>query len=105
MGGRDDAHIDLDGFVVPNTLQLSALEKAQELRLQRQRHLSNLIQKQGAAVGRLDAASTSLNRPGKRSPGMPEELCFKQSLRNCRAIDGNKRLTRTAGQPMQGLGY
>ncbi len=84
----------LHRLVVAHALQLAALHKAQQLGLQRQRHLADLVEKQCAPVGGLDAAHAALHRAGKGPAGMAEELGLKQRLGNRRAIDGDKWLPR-----------
>ena len=96
MGGGHNAHIHLHRLVVAHPLQLAALHKAQQLGLQRQRHLADLVQKQRAAVGGFDAPRAPLHRAGKGAARMAKEFGFKQRFRNRRAIDGNKRLAASA---------
>ncbi len=81
MRGGHDAHIHLYGFVIAHSLQFTALDKAQQLGLQRQRHLANLVQKERASVGSLDPSDTPLHRAGKSSAGVAEKLGFEQTLR------------------------
>ena len=71
MRSRNNAHIHPHRFVVSHALQLSALYKAQQLRLQPQRHLANFVQKQRSPVGRFDAPNASLYSPGKRARVCP----------------------------------
>ena len=47
---RHHPHIHAQGLVVAHPLQFARLQKAQHLRLQRQRHLADLVQKQRASV-------------------------------------------------------
>ncbi len=105
VSGGHDAHIHLHGLVVAHPLQLAALDKAQQLGLQAQRHLADLVQKQRAPVGGLDAAHAPLHRAGKGAAGMAEELGLKQSFGNRRAVDGDKGLAASRGEPVQGLGH
>ena len=91
VGGCHNPHIHLDRLVVPHALQLAAFHKAQQLGLQRQRHLANLIQKQRPPVGRLDPPHPSMHRAGEGTPRMPEKFSFKQCFRNSCAINCNKR--------------
>jgi hypothetical protein len=72
-----DPDIDFDSFVVPNALQLAALNEAEQLGLQSQRHFANLVQKQRTAVGGFDAADPALHSAGESSSRVPEELGFK----------------------------
>ncbi len=105
MSGGNNAHIHLDGFVVAHALQLAALDKAQQLGLQPERHFADLVKKQRASVGRLNPANPSLHRSCEGPAGVAEELGLKQSLRNCRAVDGDKRLAASHRKPVHSLGY
>ena len=103
--GGDDAHIYANRFVVAHALKLAALHKTQQLRLQPQRHLANLIQKQRAPVRGFDAAGAALHGAGKCAARVPKQLGLKQRFRNRRAVDGHKRLAAARRQPMQCLGH
>ena len=96
--------IDFDGFVVTDALQLSTLDKAEELGLQRQRHLADLVKEQRAAVCSFDSANSALNGPSECAPGVSEELGLKKGLRNRGTIDGDKRLPAPGRKAMDGLG-
>ncbi len=95
VGGCHDAHIHPHSFVVAHPLQLAALDKAQQLGLQPQRHLANLIQKQRTAVGGLNPAYAPLYRTGESSARMAKEFGFKKRFGNRRAVDGNKGFMTT----------
>ena len=105
VSSSQDAHVHLHGLVVAHTLQFPALHKAQQLGLQGQRHLADLVQKQRASVGRLDASDAPLHRTGKCAAGMAEEFRFQQRLGNRRAVDGHKGLAASRRQPVQRLGH
>src|ERR1700679_1717321 len=55
VGGRNYAHIDPQIVVAADALYLTLLKKPQDLALQRQRHIANLVEKQGAPVGCVNA--------------------------------------------------
>ena len=105
VGCGNDADIYLDGLVVAHPLQLSALDKAQELGLQSQRHLADFVQKERTAIGGLDATGPALHGAGKGAARVAEQFRFKQRFRNCRAIDGDKRFAVSWRQPMQSFGH
>ncbi len=80
------------------------LHKAQQLRLQGQRHLADLVQKQRSPVGGLDPAHAALHRAGKCAARVAEQFGFEQRFRNRRAVDGDKRLAAaraTAGAALR----
>jgi hypothetical protein len=49
VGGGNHAHVDLDRLAAADTLEHLVLQEAQQLGLQRDRHLADLVQEQGAA--------------------------------------------------------
>ena len=51
VGGRNDPHVDLALAGISHRLDDSLLQRAQNLGLQRQRHVTDLIEKQRAFVG------------------------------------------------------
>ena len=103
MGGGHDAHIHFDGLVVAHPLQLAALDKAQQLGLQPQRHLADLVQKQRASVGGLNPSYAPLHRAGEGPASVAEEFSFQQRLGNGRAVDGDKWLAAARREPVQSL--
>ena len=60
VGGRDHAHVDADQFAPADAEELAFGQHAQQPRLQRQRHVADLVEEQGAAIGLLEAADVAL---------------------------------------------
>ena len=56
VGRGDDADVDRLGLGVADAEDDPLLQRAQELHLQRERHLADLVEEQRAAVGRLELA-------------------------------------------------
>ena len=56
VGGGDDADVDLDVAAGAQAGELAILQDVQELGLQRQGHLADLVEEDGAAVGELELA-------------------------------------------------
>ena len=54
VGGGDDPNIDMDGVRFSEPFDLALLKSAQEFGLQMQRHLSDFVQQNGAAIGELE---------------------------------------------------
>jgi hypothetical protein len=54
VGRGDDPHIDFVGVVGTQRTNLAFLQHAQNLRLQRQRHVADLVEQQRAAIGRIE---------------------------------------------------
>jgi hypothetical protein len=92
VGGSNNPHIHLHGFVVSYALQFSALHKTQKLGLQGQRHLADLVEEQRSPVCGFNAPDPAVHGPGKCAARVSEEFRLKQSLGDGRAIDGDKRL-------------
>jgi hypothetical protein len=57
---RDHAHVDRDRLRRADGPHLALLQDAQQLDLQRHRHVADLVEQQRAAVGRLEQALVRL---------------------------------------------
>ena len=68
------------------------LQEAQQLGLQRERHVADLVEEQRAAVGGLELARGLLGGAGEGARLVAEQLAFEQLLGNGRAVDGDERL-------------
>ena len=90
MGGRDHAHVDGRGLRRAEPPDLAALQRAQELHLERGRHLGDLVQEQRAAVGLLEQAELADGGAGERAPHVAEELRLEQRLGHRAAVDGHE---------------
>ncbi len=62
VGGRDDPHVDLEGVDAPQPHELPLLNHPQEFRLRFQRHVSDLVEKNRAAVRQFE--QTLFHRDG-----------------------------------------
>src|SRR5208282_1161194 len=80
-------------------------QNAQELCLQEWRKLTNLVQKQRAAVGNLEQAL--LHSLGVREGAlfMAKEFRLDKGFGDCRAVDGHERAFRAGTAVMNGLGH
>ena len=87
---RDEPDVHRDLRRSPDTHEPPVLEKPEQLHLCGERHLSNLVEKEGASCRRLDLAAGSLARAGESALLVAEELALEQSLRNRRAVDGDE---------------
>ena len=90
IGGRDDAHIDLDRFAPADRLDFAFLQRAQQLHLRGGRQFADLIEEQRAAVGFGEFADMLLGRAGEGAFLMPEQNGFDEIVGDGAAIDGNK---------------
>ena len=67
IGRRNNAHVDIDGSRTAQTLELAFLDGPQQLGLQLERELTDLVQKNGAAVGHLEAPDLGCMSAGERA--------------------------------------
>src|SRR2546428_349253 len=71
--------------------ELVLLEDAQELRLERGRHVADLVQEDRAAVGLREEPGCVADRAGEGAAHVPEELALEQRLGERAAVDGHER--------------
>src|SRR5439155_13562334 len=72
----------------PQSLEFAILEHPQNFNLSKCAHLRNFIEKQGAAIGKLELAFDTLLRPRERAAFMAEQRGFQQGIIHARAIEG-----------------
>ena len=84
MGGRDQPHVGLDRLVAADALERLLLQDAQDLGLQRQRHVADFVEEQGAAVALLELADAAAVGAGEGALLVPEQLALQQVLREWR---------------------
>ena len=102
MGGGDHAHVDADQLAAADTEELALGQHAQQSRLQRQRHVADLVEEQGATVGLLEAAEVAPLRAGERAGLVAEQLAFEQLGRDRRGVEGDKRFGGARRLAVQG---
>src|SRR5688572_18174645 len=94
---RDEAHINYCILcLAPHATYDSILKHSQHLRLERHRHLGQLVEEQRSAVSQLEQAHLLAIGAGKGSFAVAEHLRFEQLLGNRRAIDRNQTLSGAA---------
>src|SRR5690348_17543943 len=74
VGCGDDAHVDTQSPDATQPLKLTILQHAQKLWLQFQRHLTDLVEKEGSFVREFNASNLLAHRPSKGALFMPEEF-------------------------------
>ena len=104
VGGRDDAHVDLDRALGADRIDLALLQRAQQLDLHVERQLADLVQEQGAAVGLLELAQVLVGGAGEAALFVAEQDRFDQILRDGAAVDGDERLAGALGAAVHGAG-
>ena len=98
---RDQAHVDLQRARRADAFELAVFEHAQQFRLLRQRNVRDLVEKQAAAVGELEAADAVAFGIGERAAHVAEHLRLEHRFRNAAHVDLDQRLARTRGARMQ----
>ena len=87
-----------------HALEGVVLKHAEELGLERRRHLADLVQEDGAAVGQLELALSPLVRPGEGALLVPEQLARHQLFREGRAVDDDERAPPSRAPGVHGAG-
>src|SRR5262249_35974576 len=98
---RDNADIDLQKTGAADTLELLLFERPKDLRLQRERQLAYLVEKQRAAVRELEFARLAVGRAGERALLVSEEFGLEQIFGNRGAGDGDKRAVGSRTERVQ----
>ena len=100
VGGRDHPDVDGLGLVLPYARDGAFLQGAQQLHLQRGRHLADLVEEQGAAVRRLEPSWPRCDRAGERPLGVAEQLALEQVLGDGPAVDRHERAVLARAAPV-----
>ena len=96
VGRGDDARVGRDLGGAADARDHLALEHAQQLGLQRERHLADLVEEQRAAVGGFEEADLALVGAGERAALVAEQLALEQRLGQRRAVELDQRLVAAA---------
>src|SRR5215467_1862679 len=87
---RHHPHVDGDDAAPTHPLDLALLQEAQQLHLERQAHLRDLVQEQGAAVGHLHLALALGMGAREGALLVTEQLALQQGLGDGAAVDGHE---------------
>ena len=98
VGGRDDAHVDLDRLARADRLDLALLDRAQQLDLRGRRQLADLVEEQRAAGGLDEFAGVALGGAGEGALLVAEQDRLDEVVGDGAAIDRDERL----GAPLAG---
>ena len=104
VAGGDDPRVDADRLRVAHPLELVLLQDPQQLDLELGGGGIDLVEEDGAGVGRLEAAGAVVDGPGERPANMAEKLAFQQVLRQRPAIDADERAAPAGTELMDRLG-
>jgi hypothetical protein len=85
--GGDDADVEGDLRAPAHRPGSSLLERAQELCLEAERHVSDLVEKQGTALRLEQEPAVVLPRVGEGAAHVSEQLALEQMLGESRAVD------------------
>src|SRR5205814_1195207 len=85
-------HVDLQGAVAADPLELALLQDAQYLRLRLRPHVADLVEEECPAVGDLELALARRDRPCEGALLVTEELALDQLARERRAVHLDERL-------------
>ena len=91
VGGGEDAHVEGNRFAAAEALDFLFLQHAQELGLQRERHLGDFVEQQRAVLRLLELAGLGGARAGEGAFLVAEEGGFEQVLGDGGAVDGHER--------------
>ncbi|KAG0953689.1 hypothetical protein G6F31_013370 [Rhizopus arrhizus] len=91
IGRTDHAHLDLALAVGAQALETAGFQHAQQLHLPAQRQVADLVEEQGAAVGRFELALACLVGAGVGTGLGAEQFCFDQFRWQRTAVDGDER--------------
>ena len=100
----DDADVDLDVAAGAQAGELAILQDVQELGLQRQGHLADLVEEDGAAVGELELAELALVGAGEGAALVAEELGLEELEGEGGAVDLDEGALAAGGAVVDGAG-
>ena len=98
VGRTDQAHIDLHRLARADPLEAAVFDHAQNFLLHRHRHLANFVEKERAAIRRLEAANPTTGRPGERADLVAEQFALQDRGREGGAVQLDQRPTPTLGK-------
>ncbi len=98
----DDADVDAHRFARTDAFKDFFLQHAQEFHLHIERNVADFIEKEGAAVGRFEAADFVADRPRKGALDVSEQFTFEQGGRQGGAMHFDKRLVRPSAMIVDG---
>ena len=74
VGSSDHTHIGIDDLIRAHTVKLALLQHTQQLNLHLERHIANLIEEEGTALGHFKTAFTGSKSTGKSTLFVTKEL-------------------------------
>src|SRR6185295_6600681 len=98
-------NVDLERLGSSHPLELSLLQGAKQLHLDRERNLPDLVEKERSAVGELEPSLTTSHRSGEGTSLVSKELGLQQTLREGSAAHVDERLVVTRRLLVDRLGH
>src|SRR5690606_680233 len=84
--------------VAPDPLVDPLLKNAEQLDLHIEAHVPDLVEKERAALGKLEASDSGADRSGERALLVTEQLALEQLARDRAAVDGDERRVTASGK-------
>ncbi len=91
VGGGHDPDVNVHLSRSTYRLNRPVLKNAKQFDLHVQRQVADFVEEQRAAVGHLEAAQTVCYRTSEGTLTVAEQFALEQILRDCAAIDRDKR--------------
>ena len=93
--GGDHPHVHVAaGALCADLLQLAGLEESQQQTLHAHRHLADLVEQHGSAIGDFQLARLVAIRAGKTAFGVAEQLRLEECFRKAGAVHGDEWICR-----------
>jgi hypothetical protein len=86
--GGDYPDLDASALHAPERQELAILYEAEQLRLRGRRHVANLVQEQGAALGLFDEAQFAVRRLRVSATRVSKQLALDELGRQGRTVEG-----------------
>ena len=98
VGGGDDPNVHRDRLGGADRDHFPLLQHAQQLHLERGRHLAHFVEEEGAAPRRGEESLLVAHRTGEAALHVAEQLALQQALRERPAVDREERALVPRGQ-------
>ena len=98
VGGGQHPHVGVQGRLAADARELAILQHVQQLGLERGVQIADLVQEDGAAMGRLELADLELMGAGEGPAFIAEQLALEELPRHGRAVDLHVRAATPGGE-------
>jgi hypothetical protein len=105
VGGRDDPHVGPDRLVAADPVEVVVGQHPQQAGLEFGRHVADLVEEQGAALGLLETAPAHGLGAGESPALVAEEFGLEQVAGDRRGVDGDEGRIPPRAVPMQRPGH